>query len=317
MHALPRRRDRASTLLAAAALALTLTWAPSASAASYTWDADGWGYSVGASSVMYTSPLGDFDVTGGIDSAHRGLGGGTGAVGYPAGAETSQGPGYSYQVFERAVVYAAPFGAHSVRNGPFRDAHSRFGGGAGALGYPTAEQVGQGGGYWYQTFERGVIYVSPRGAYGVTWEALPTHRYFGGGGGSLGYPVGDQTAQGGGFSYQVFERGVIYASKYGSHAVKGGFLARHNASGGGGGTYGYPRGNEVAWGDGSWTQAFERGEIRIGGSVTDPGTGSTGGSVYYANCTEVRNAGKAPIYRGQPGYGPHLDRDDDGKGCEN
>jgi endonuclease YncB( thermonuclease family) len=36
----------------------------------------------------------------------------------------------------------------------------------------------------------------------------------------------------------------------------------------------------------------------------------------YANCTEARNAGAAPIYRGQRGYGAHLDRDGDGVACE-
>lgn len=40
------------------------------------------------------------------------------------------------------------------------------------------------------------------------------------------------------------------------------------------------------------------------------------GSVYYPNCTAARNAGAAPVRRGQPGYGTHLDRDRDGIGCE-
>lgn len=39
-------------------------------------------------------------------------------------------------------------------------------------------------------------------------------------------------------------------------------------------------------------------------------------SAYYANCSAVRAAGKAPIYRGQPGYSSKLDRDGDGIGCE-
>ena len=39
-------------------------------------------------------------------------------------------------------------------------------------------------------------------------------------------------------------------------------------------------------------------------------------AVYYANCTEVREAGADPIRRGQPGYGSHLDRDGDGIACE-
>lgn len=41
-----------------------------------------------------------------------------------------------------------------------------------------------------------------------------------------------------------------------------------------------------------------------------------GGEVYYPNCAAARAAGAAPVRRGQPGYGRHLDRDGDGKGCE-
>ena len=36
----------------------------------------------------------------------------------------------------------------------------------------------------------------------------------------------------------------------------------------------------------------------------------------FANCDEARAAGAAPVRRGDPGYGPHLDRDNDGVGCE-
>ncbi|MGB3954349.1 MAG: excalibur calcium-binding domain-containing protein [Brooklawnia sp.] len=39
-------------------------------------------------------------------------------------------------------------------------------------------------------------------------------------------------------------------------------------------------------------------------------------NVYYKNCTAARAAGAAPVYIGQPGYAPHLDRDGDGIGCE-
>lgn len=41
-----------------------------------------------------------------------------------------------------------------------------------------------------------------------------------------------------------------------------------------------------------------------------------GGSGTFANCAEARAAGAAPVSRGEPGYGPHLDRDGDGIGCE-
>lgn len=39
-------------------------------------------------------------------------------------------------------------------------------------------------------------------------------------------------------------------------------------------------------------------------------------STYYENCTAAREAGAAPVHRGEPGYGTHLDRDGDGIGCE-
>ncbi|WP_394697331.1 excalibur calcium-binding domain-containing protein [Pseudoxanthomonas japonensis] len=36
----------------------------------------------------------------------------------------------------------------------------------------------------------------------------------------------------------------------------------------------------------------------------------------FRNCDEARAHGAAPVRRGDPGYGPHLDRDNDGVGCE-
>jgi micrococcal nuclease len=37
---------------------------------------------------------------------------------------------------------------------------------------------------------------------------------------------------------------------------------------------------------------------------------------FYDNCAAAQAAGAAPVYAGDPGYGPHLDHDDDGVGCE-
>jgi endonuclease YncB( thermonuclease family) len=36
----------------------------------------------------------------------------------------------------------------------------------------------------------------------------------------------------------------------------------------------------------------------------------------YQNCAQARFAGAAPMYRGQPGYNPNLDGDNDGISCE-
>ena len=71
---------------------------------------------------------------------------------------------------------------------------------------------------------------------------------------------------------------------------------------------------------------------RVDQKITDPGapqeksaaaprpfvaqSGSGGGSVHYQNCDAARAAGAAPVHRGDPGYGSHLDRDGDGTGCE-
>ena len=43
---------------------------------------------------------------------------------------------------------------------------------------------------------------------------------------------------------------------------------------------------------------------------------TSGSSVYYPNCKAACDAGVAPIYKGQPGYRPGLDRDNDGIACE-
>ena len=55
-------------------------------------------------------------------------------------------------------------------------------------------------------------------------------------------------------------------------------------------------------------------------SYTDSARSSTTysvpSSVYYRNCAAARAAGAAPIYIGEPGYSPHLDRDGDGIACE-
>ncbi|RSM91164.1 hypothetical protein DMH25_38405 [Streptomyces sp. WAC 01325] len=49
------------------------------------------------------------------------------------------------------------------------------------------------------------------------------------------------------------------------------------------------------------------------GTVADDDSGA---DVYYANCSEAHAAGAAPVHRGEPGYASHLDRDNDGVGCD-
>ena len=74
-----------------------------------------------------------------------------------------------------------------------------------------------------------------------------------------------------------------------------------------------PEWNDYAWFDnvtGRYT-----GQRGNGNQNSNSGSNSQSG-VYYKNCDAVRAAGKAPLYRGQPGYRPELDRDNDGIACE-
>ncbi|WP_372632015.1 excalibur calcium-binding domain-containing protein [Cohnella sp.] len=50
-----------------------------------------------------------------------------------------------------------------------------------------------------------------------------------------------------------------------------------------------------------------------GRSQKTPGTET---NVIYPNCAAVREAGKAPLHSGDPGYSTKLDRDGDGIACE-
>ncbi|MFF0595262.1 excalibur calcium-binding domain-containing protein [Streptomyces antibioticus] len=51
-------------------------------------------------------------------------------------------------------------------------------------------------------------------------------------------------------------------------------------------------------------------------AAPEPPSEPTFSDVYYKNCDAARAAGAAPLYEGEPGYGPHLDRDGDGVACE-
>lgn len=52
------------------------------------------------------------------------------------------------------------------------------------------------------------------------------------------------------------------------------------------------------------------------GTTTPPPAEKSNSSGPYANCTEARQSGPTPIYRGDPNYGEHMDADNDGIACE-
>ncbi|MBF6133259.1 excalibur calcium-binding domain-containing protein [Nocardia otitidiscaviarum] len=63
---------------------------------------------------------------------------------------------------------------------------------------------------------------------------------------------------------------------------------------------------------GTGSSTIDTGSAAVGSAQLSQ-TGSAGGS--YRNCDDARAAGHAPLFRGEPGYGPHLDPDGDGFAC--
>ena len=74
---------------------------------------------------------------------------------------------------------------------------------------------------------------------------------------------------------------------------------------------GLPRAYPVKLGGG-----VEKDEVRSPAKNTKPVPLAGRGSQHFKNCTAARDAGAAPVRKGKPGYGRHLDRDGDGIGCE-
>ncbi|WP_082396258.1 excalibur calcium-binding domain-containing protein [Sphingopyxis macrogoltabida] len=64
------------------------------------------------------------------------------------------------------------------------------------------------------------------------------------------------------------------------------------------------------------TWAYEAPEANASTSPASDRPQTAFGSKPFRNCSHARAAGAAPVYAGDPGYGPHLDRDRDGVGCE-
>jgi hypothetical protein len=58
------------------------------------------------------------------------------------------------------------------------------------------------------------------------------------------------------------------------------------------------------------------GVLVVAGLGTAVGLAQADPEPVYANCSEVRAAGAAPIRAGDPGFEPKFDRDGDGIGCE-
>ena len=67
---------------------------------------------------------------------------------------------------------------------------------------------------------------------------------------------------------------------------------------------------------GRYAVEYDNGVCTVQKPAAVPTTVTTADEVSYANCDQVRAAGKAPLRKGDPGYSTQLDRDGDGVACD-
>lgn len=72
----------------------------------------------------------------------------------------------------------------------------------------------------------------------------------------------------------------------------------------------YDRGMSAQELDAQQPSVPSRASVRAASAVTSASPWS------YRNCAQARAAGAAPMRRGEPGYGAHMDGDGDGVACE-
>lgn len=285
--------------------------------------------------IYWSQASGAWDVSGSFRDLWAGSGWENGFLHYPVSGEVATRGGV-FQNYQGGTLYwSAASAAHSV-SGAFLQLYGSLGYENGFLGFPTSQEVPVRDGGVFQLFQGGVAYWSPStGAHTVSGSFRDLYAAYGYENGCLGYPRSQELPSRDGGVYQQFQGGVAYWSPTtGAHALCGNLLSAYGSQGYENGALGYPTSDEYGISGGRRVD-FQRGYIewspatgaRVNQPVvtpvvvpptptpttptTPPATG-----VYYANCTAARNAGAAPIYRGEPGYRPALDRDGDGIACE-
>lgn len=210
-----------------------------------------------------------------IAAEYGAQGGPSGHLGAPTSAIlpiAANGGGLG-QAFQNGSIYWSPAtGALTVRAGAIRDYYFRFGGAAGAIGFPTYNQatIPANGGGTAQAFTAGSIYSSAAGTFLVGAPTLAGYFAENGANGPLGWPKGDLVCglTDGGCS-QVFTGGAVYwTSKAGARAVWGPMFTAYLAAGGPGGTWGQPVSAQSYIG---------------GGAVGGYGQAFSAGSAYHVN----------------------------------
>jgi uncharacterized protein with LGFP repeats len=236
---------------------------------------------------------GAYTTEGGIGELWRAEGGGTGYLGYPAGAMVcGLNGGGCGQHFQGGSIYWSPAtGTHAV-SGSIRYVWSIQGWQAGGLGYPTARMTcGLAGGGCLQSFQGGqILWSEATGARTMTTDVVRAWNASGGLA-VLGYATGDPACglvRGG--CQQGFQGGTAFTSPAtGAHFVTGAMRDHWAATGAERGSLGYPATDMKCSANGC-EQGFETG--RLGWTATN-GVRLTNGAIGERWVAE--GGGAAPI----------------------
>lgn len=183
--------------------------------------------------------------------------------------------GGGYQYYQRGAIIWSPATGARISKGAIRNVWLGTGGTNGKLGYPTSDEIPDGRGGVYQTYQHGAVVYAPgygtfisRGGIRSVWLASGSAK------GSLGYPTSNEiTGLKNGGVYQTFQRGaIVYSPGSGTFISRGGIRAKWVSIGAQNSRLGYPTSNEYSGGAGITVQNYQ------GGKITWT---SRGAAVYY------------------------------------
>lgn len=162
--------------------------------------------------LIYYGPAGTWQIWGAIGGMFDALGGSSGYLGYPTGAEQCGLPGGAcVQQFQRGAGYYVPGAGTFPVWGAINARYVALGSSRGYLGYPlSGEQCGLRDAGCSQAFQRGRIYFAAGAGTQAVWGGLGQfYAARGGQGGALGYPITAEACDSGGNCSQSFQFGVL------------------------------------------------------------------------------------------------------------
>jgi pimeloyl-ACP methyl ester carboxylesterase len=251
-------------------------------------------------------------------------GGSGGILGYPTSDRYSTSGGQR-QNFQGGAIIKSSQGIFPLFGGIGAHYLNNEGGEKGRLGFPTSGEIGIGNGVIVQNFENGrIVYgdgatrtemnnqPSPPpptsttiNGYRVDGNFYPVYINYRG---TIGNPISGVINYSNGVSYQLFERGSIVSSQYGTFPIYGGIRQTYLNTGGLNGWLGAPKSAEIGQGNGVIIQYFANGYIIWNGSrATAYRDGSGVPSQPVPNPQPVNNI-KLKNFRGwvMPGIGVAL-----------